>query len=304
MLVSLRWVFWKFPFNLCISLTIQYICHYILLFSLRLIIQQGLPMFLFAPLAFYLQRRRENIAWAIRARVWGHTDQQNPKALESIRSKSSITAYWPMLVDIDIYRHQKNEHCQIKSCSVAWSFVVQQKANIKLFTFWEGDKEVAGRYSCSVQTSSLTIVLGKDLRQNVLYAPLEKQEGSANEVLGSQPVLLFMIYHHANRSVLFAFSPPWNQSGNKVKGSNCVKSTLVPLSTCVKSTLVPIKRSYFILFLLIITVRIYWVLIWNMIPFTTWWANRLGLSKLCWVNAALLSCSKQTACMSSTDADL
>lgn len=54
----------------------------------------------------------------------------------------------------------------------------------------------------------LAIVLGKDLRQNVLYAPLEKQEGSTNEVLGSQPVLLFMIYHLAHRTVLFTFSPP------------------------------------------------------------------------------------------------
>lgn len=106
---------------------------HILNYSLLLIIQRGLPMFLFAPLEFYLQRRRENIAWTIRARVWGHTDQQKPKALQSIRSKSYITAYWPMLVDIEIYRHQKNEHCQIKSCSVAWSYVVQQ--NIKLLTF-------------------------------------------------------------------------------------------------------------------------------------------------------------------------
>lgn len=135
----------------------------------------------------------------------------------------------------------------------------------------------------------LAVVLGKDWRQNVLYAPLEKQEGSTNEVLGSQPVLLFMIYHLALRSVLFAFSPPWNQSGNKVKGSNCVNSTLVP------------NWSHFILSPLIITVHIYRLLIWNMIPFTTWWVGR---SKLCWVNAALLSCSKQTACMSSTDAAL
>lgn len=153
MLVSLRWVFWKFPFNLCISSTVH-LCHYILLFSLLLIIQQGLPMFLFAPLAFYLQRRRENIAWTIRARVWGHTDQQKPKAWQSIRSKRYTTAYWPMLVDVENNGHKKNEHCHVKSCSVAWSYVVQQKAHIKLFTFWDGDKEVAGRYSCSVQTSS------------------------------------------------------------------------------------------------------------------------------------------------------
>lgn len=58
-----------------------------------------------------------------------------------------------MLVDVEIDRHKKNEHCQIKSCSVAWSYAVQQKAPFKLFTFWEGDKEVAGSYSCSVQTS-------------------------------------------------------------------------------------------------------------------------------------------------------
>lgn len=46
-----------------------HLCHYILLFSLLLMIHQGLPMFLFAPLEFFLQRRRENIAWTIRAWV-------------------------------------------------------------------------------------------------------------------------------------------------------------------------------------------------------------------------------------------
>lgn len=128
-----------------------HLCHYIVLFSLLLIIQQGLPMLLFAPLAFYLQRRRENIAWTIRARVWGHTDQQNPKV-----SDSKVTSQHtdPCLYTLKFIDIKKNEHCQIKSCSVAWSYVVQQKADIKLFTFWEGDKEVAGRYSCSVQTSS------------------------------------------------------------------------------------------------------------------------------------------------------
>lgn len=63
----------------------------------------------------------------------------------------------------------------------------------KVIRKWLGGTAVQSR-------PPLTIVLGKDLRQNVLYAPLEKQEGSTNEVLGSQPVLLFMIYHLARRS--------------------------------------------------------------------------------------------------------